>query len=116
GLQNFADSPKHNLAERLTIAKVSTTLRRVADDLERSPLDSAQMENIEQVLQGADTGFRSSHDIAVATRITNTLIDELGERRARDALREFRDRPGPLANACRKAAESLRSHKGRSGS
>jgi hypothetical protein len=103
---------------RLTVEEVQKTLKRVANGLEamsHGGLDPGELAAIEKVLNGAETGSRESHDIAVALRVITALAEETGRRRANELVINFRKWPRTVAEACRRAANELDLVKGKSG-
>jgi hypothetical protein len=118
GYEIQKDSQKQSPTSRLTVVDVREKLERVSSGLEAMAdghPDPGELAVIERVLNGSKTGFRESHDIAVALRVIKELADENGHDRARELVIEFRKWPRTVAEACRTAAKNLNLIKGKSG-
>jgi hypothetical protein len=115
GLDSVKHSPKLNPEGRLQIRDLQASLRRVAAGLDAmiaGQLSTRRLNEITQVLSGAETGFRDSHDIAVALAVKRTLAREGIDTQK---LLEFRKWPRTIAEACRRAAKDLGSLTGKAG-
>jgi hypothetical protein len=102
----------------LQVKGVQATLWRIAKTLAAVGAGSAtddELQEIEQTLHGAETGFHHSLDIASALLITRTLAEETGWNRAHDRMLNFLRWPSTLAAACHKAAKDLDKIKGKNG-
>src|SRR5262249_34477588 len=64
GLDRFADSPKYNATERVTVARVKKILRDIANALDKGSLDRKKESEVARFLHGAETGLRTSMEIA----------------------------------------------------
>lgn len=103
---------------RLLVKDVQISLVKIAnglDQLTAGKLDADRLTEIEQLLQGAETGFRHIHDSAVAFKIIDTLAQEVGCDKAMDLVKNFRYRSRTVAEACRRASKDLKLIKGRTG-
>jgi hypothetical protein len=124
--QNLEGSEKHS-PNRVTVAEVQKTLRRLADLLEAAPWDSADLDlnidsahadmaEIERLVHGHETGLRSTEELAVAGEIMRVLVKQIGNYdQARALLLDYQRNPRPVAEACRKAAKKVGAIKGKRG-
>jgi hypothetical protein len=118
GLQQFAHSPTWNPDARLLVRHVIATLNRTAkrlDRLDAGKLDTTERSKLEEVLHGTQTGWRTSHHTAAASRLMRALASEVGEDRAQAMVLDYRGHSREIAIACRNAVVALGRTKGEDG-